>query len=247
MNLVFIVSEKPSDQEPRVNTFNQLSSISVTNLTSTAAVLEDVDSEQLGDLGFFIDSTPASVSVDEIPEIEPPQTTINHQQKMSSYQQKKKKILQDDSVYIESDEEDLLLDDGASVSSSEDIEMLQALSHWGKSDIMQFDQPVKRTTDEDDYAMLESATLNDICDSDDEGIDDEDDTILLDPSLNFDELEHVPESMKNSYRGIIQQEKSRLKRQAKNQRKMNQRLKNMERNQKITEKSHLKKRNILDQ
>jgi hypothetical protein len=199
-------------------------------------------------LGFFIDSAPTPVTVNEILEVEPGQNNTVHQEKTSSsYQQKKKKVLQDDSVYIESDEEDILLDDGLSVSSSEDIEMLQALSHWGKSDIMQFDQPVKRTTDEDDYAMLKSATLDDICDSDEEEIDDEGDNILLDPSLDFDELEHVPESMKNSYRGIIQQEKSRLKRQLKNQRKMNQRQKNIQRNQKSTEKDHLKKSNILDQ
>lgn len=242
------MSGKTSDQQPRLATFNQLSSVSVTDLTANTAVLEDIDVEEVGDLGFFIDSEPASVTVNETLALEMPElSNVNQPEKAAStYEQKKKKVLQDDSVYIGSDEEDDLLDDGISISSSEDIEMLQALSHWGNSDIMQFNQPVKSTTDGDDYAMLRSATLDDICDSDVE-INDEEDNILLDPSLDFDDLEHVPESMKNSYRGIIEQEKSRLKRQVKNQRKQKQRPKNIEINQKNSGKNRSQKSNILDQ
>lgn len=168
---------------------------------------------------------------------------------MSNYQQKKQKIIQDDSIYLDSDDDDDLFmnDDVSSISSSEDIEMLQALSHWGKKDILQFNEPTQRhkmTSDDEDYAILEGATMSDICESDDDFSldDDEKDNILYDePGMDFDLLENVPESLKNSYRGIMQQEKSRLKKQAKTQRNFNLRKKEKK------ELPRQNKNNMLDQ
>lgn len=168
---------------------------------------------------------------------------------LSNYQQKKQRIIQDDSIYLGSDDDDNMFmdnDDVSSVSSSEDIDMLHALSHWGKNDILQFNEPTKShkmTSDDEDYAMLEGATMGDICESDEEFSleDDEEDNILLEPGMDFDLLENVPESLKNSYRGIMQQEKSRLKKQAKTQRKFNLRKKEKK------ETPRQDKNNMLDQ
>lgn len=168
---------------------------------------------------------------------------------LSNYQQKKQRIIQDDSIYLGSDDDDNMFmdnDDVSSVSSSEDIDMLHALSHWGKNDILQFNEPTKShkmTSDDEDYAMLEGATMGDICESDEDFSleDDEEDNILLEPGMDFDLLENVPESLKNSYRGIMQQEKSRLKKQAKTQRKFNLRKKEKK------ETPRQDKNNMLDQ
>ncbi|KAG2233933.1 hypothetical protein INT48_009746 [Thamnidium elegans] len=234
---VYIVSsDSILDQKPQLATFDQLSKVSLSQLTSTE--LPDLEPEE--DLGFFFDSTPA-------PNVVSPQATLpmlKQRPVLSNYERKKQKVLQDDSIRIDSEDDD---DDLSSVSSSEDISMLEALSHWGNNDILQFEEPVKRghKDNEDfyDYAMLEDATLDDICDSDQEfGLDqDEEDNILLESGMSFDLLENVPDSLKNSYKSMMQQEKNRVKKQAKKQSNLKQRMQSMQ-----TEKFKGKKKNLLD-
>lgn len=225
------------DQKPQLATFDQLSKVSLSQLTSTE--LPDLEQE---DLGFFFDSTPA-------PNVISPQTplpVLKQTPILSNYERKKQKVLQDDSIHIDSEDDDA--DDVSSISSSEDISMLQALSHWGKNDILQFEEPVKHNPKENedfyDYAMLEDATLDDICDSDEEfGLnEEEEDNILLESGMSFDLLENVPDSLKNSYKSIMQQEKNRVKKQAKKQRNLKQRVQSMQ-----SDVSKSKKKNLLDQ
>ncbi|KAI7867471.1 uncharacterized protein EV154DRAFT_571635 [Mucor mucedo] len=227
------------DEKRHLATFNQLSTVSVTSIT--AAPVDVLEQEET--LDFFFDSTPAETAIE--PGISLP--VLEDKPTLSNYERKKQKIIQDDSIYLDSDDDDMFLnDDVSSISSSEDVEMLQALSHWGKKDILQFSEPTrghKMTSDDEDYAILEGATMGDICESDEDFSldDDEEDNILHEPGMDFDLLENVPESLKNSYRGIMQQEKSRLKKQAKAQRNFNSRKK---------EKKELPKQNkdnMLDQ
>ncbi|GAA5804885.1 hypothetical protein HPULCUR_010394 [Helicostylum pulchrum] len=235
---VYIVSsDSILDQKPQLATFDQLSKVSLSQLTS--AELPDLEPEE--ELGFFFDSTPAPNVVSP----QAPLPVLKQTPVLSNYERKKQKVLQDDSIRIDSEDDD---DDLSSVSSSEDISMLEALSHWGKNDILQFEEPVKRghKDNEDfyDYAMLEDATLDDICDSDQEfGLDqEEEDNILLESGMSFDLLENVPDSLKNSYKSMMHQEKNRVKKQAKKQSNLKQRMQSMQ-----TEKSKGKKKNLLDQ
>lgn len=247
------------------------------------------DADNGGDLGFFFDSTPSeaptipssssksttkSAISDSTPfeyDLPPPvkkkpaitktetfkyyQKTETKESALAKYQKQKKKIIQDDSVYISSDD-----DDDDDISDSEDISMLQALSHWGNNDMQLFEgTPTKNnkmTSDDEDYAMLERTALDDIfISSDDEEEErgfrldeDEQDNILMESDLTFDALDNVPESLKNSYRGMIAQEKSRVKRQTKNHLLFNERRKKLMTNKAPpSSSSRQNKNNLLDQ
>ncbi|KAI8098388.1 uncharacterized protein B0P05DRAFT_521750 [Gilbertella persicaria] len=138
------------------------------------------------DVGFFIDTTPTKPK-------------------------RSKKILKDDSIYIESDDDD---DDGISISSSEDIDILQALSHWGSNTDLQFDQSVKvkGRSDRDDIALLQNTFMEDICESSEEQ--EEKDIDMIE-----DDIDNVPDSLKHSYRIMVKQEISEWKRQHTQRRK----------------------------
>ncbi|CAO3677136.1 unnamed protein product [Rhizopus microsporus] len=109
--------------------------------------------------------------------------------------------LLDESIYLGSSDDD---DDHISISSSEDIEILSALSHWAEIDMRQ----KERSEDEiEDIDMLNAVLFEDVCtnqvESDDEDIDlDEDDV--------FD-LDQVPDALRASYMRMIHQELKKTK------------------------------------
>ena len=222
-----IVSSGPiSERKPRLATFSQLSSSSL--VTSTTSQVLEADADQ--DLGFFFDSTPTTIdslptkpkiAITEIPTIS-----------KSSYERKKQNIIQDDDIYISSDD-DRIDDDQDSISSSEDMEMLQALSHWGKNDIMQFDEPASRQRDSHDdmYHVLNGISLDDITIMSDESEEEELEDDFSEEELSFDSLENVPESLKKNYRGVIREEKKRIKKKAASNQRLKERLKQSTKNQ----------------
>lgn len=240
LHVVYIVSTGSIlDEKPRLARFDQLSKVSVSELMTTSkASLEEPEE----DLGFFFDSEPAPNTI--VPSTLPVLKQTNYEQKkQTNYEQKKQKVLQDDSVYIETD------DDLASISSSEDISMLDALSHWAGNDILQFEEdPVKPLDHEDfyDYAMLEDIELDDIREENNHPEfgwsleEDEEDSILSETGLSFDLLENVPDSLKNSYKSMTIREKKRVKKQAKKQFDLKERSQ-------IRSSQHGKNNNLLDQ
>jgi hypothetical protein len=231
---------------------------------------KETEEEEEEEVGFFMDSTPSSTVAEErafsyqLPPTIPQQPTINYadsltyqlpmpqqtkKQQQTVYQQQKQKIIQDDSVYISDGD-----DDNISISSSEDISMLQALSHWNDNNAILFeDTPTKSnkiTSDDEDYALLDGTALDDICITSDEELDEDEqeDSILWDDNelLDLNQFDQLPEFMRNSYRGIVAQAKSKIKKQAKNQRKSTERRKKMNKLSK-SEKPRQDKNSLLDQ
>ena len=139
---VFIVSQ----DQPRAKTFNQLSQLSVFDLVQPNPT-PDIE----GDLGFFIDTTPT------LPPKKKHRKEIAESPDRPAKKKHERKILKDESIFIEDD-------DDISISSSEDIDVLHALSHWGSQTDLQFDQPVRvhRRSDHDDFALLEATFYQDI-------------------------------------------------------------------------------------
>lgn len=237
--------------------FDQLSRISMTHLTNSKLDTEELD-ESIGELGFFFDSTPSiPVENQSRSKMKPKSNTsavvsrTPNNSALTNYQKKKSKIIQDDTIYIDSDDDQ---DDMSSISSSEDVSMLDALAHWGNNAMFEEEPAGHRyhSDAEEDYAMLMGTTLNDICDSD------QDESIVLDSdeeqnpngSFGWDLSEdiHVPENLKHSYRGLVAEERSRIKRQVKqqNKKKRTERfVESIKRDNKGATKSE--KRNIFDQ
>lgn len=237
--------------------FDQLSRISMTHLTNSKLDTEELD-ESTEELGFFFDSTPSKpVENQSRLKIKPKSTTpavvsrSPNNNALTNYQKKKSKIIQDDTIYIDSDDDQ---DDMSSISSSEDVSMLDALAHWGDNTMFQEEPAGHRyhSDAEEDYAMLMGTTLNDICDSD------QDESITLDsdeeqnPNASFgwdlSEEVHVPEHLKHSYRGLVAEERSRIKKQVKqqNKKKRTERfVESVKRDNKGATKSG--KKNIFDQ
>ncbi|KAG2209046.1 hypothetical protein INT46_008447 [Mucor plumbeus] len=238
--------------------FNQLSRISMTHLTNSKLDTEELD-ESTEELGFFFDSMP-SIPVENQSRLKiKPKSNIPavvsrspNNNALTNYQKKKSKIIQDDTIYIDSDDDQ---DDMSSISSSEDVSMLDALAHWGDNAMFQEEPAGHRyhSDAEEDYAILMGTTLNDICDSD------QDKSIVLDsdeeqnPNTSFgwdlSEDIHVPENLKHSYRGLVAEERSRIKKQIKQQYKKKRTEKIVESIKKDNNKGATKsgKKNIFDQ
>lgn len=127
-------------------------------------------------------------------------------------------------MYIESDDDDKM-DDISSISSSEDIEILSSLSHWGARDIMHADVPSVKSM-HDDYASLSMTYLDEICYSDEETKEseeeEEEEVIAFDDSdLDLELIENVPDSLKHSYRAMMREEKMLFETQTKRYHKLN--------------------------
>lgn len=213
------------DDQPASLSFNQLSSTSfVTDTTASVSSLLDLEE----DTGFFFDSTPSDIlTTEQVPEISSPIS------RGKNHQRKKQRIIQDESVYIESDnEDDALEDDRLSISSSEDIEILSSLSHWGSRDIMHADVPSVKSM-HDDYALLSMTYLDEICYSDEETEEEEEEEEVIafdEIGLDLESIENVPDSLKNSYRAMMREEQRLFETQTKRYHNMNKKRKTVEKN-----------------
>jgi hypothetical protein len=164
--------------------FQHLSTVSLSSMVGSASP-DGSDSEEVG---FFLDSEPGPA-----PALAPaPARKLPADNKYSKqYQKHYKRIIQDDSVYIDKD------DDQSSISSSDDLEGLEALSHWAKQDIMTLNQKAVNKEMED-YEMLDQTTFDDIFESSSEEEEEQEemeDENFLDASMMS---QYVPEFMKNS-------------------------------------------------
>lgn len=198
------------DDQPASVAFSQLSSTSFVTDTTTSVSNFEVEE----DTGFFFDSAPSQVlATEQVPEI-----TLS---RPNNHQRKKQKIIQDESVYIESDDDDKM-DDISSISSSEDIEILSSLSHWGARDIMHADVPSVKSM-HDDYASLSMTYLDEICYSDEETEESEEEEVIAfdDSDLDLESIENVPDSLKHSYRAMLREEKLLFETQTKRYHKLN--------------------------
>lgn len=211
------------DDQPASVSFSQLSSTAfITDTTASVSNLLELEEEG----GFFFDSTPSDVlATEQVPEISPSVNSSNN------YQRKKQRIIQDESVYIESShEDDTPDDDHLSISSSEDIEILSSLSHWGSRDIMHADVPSVKSM-HDDYALLSMTYLDEICYSDEEpeeeDSEEEDDEVIAfdDIGLDLESIENVPDNLKNSYRAMMREEQMLFETQTKRYHNMNKKKK----------------------
>ncbi|KAI8987574.1 hypothetical protein BDF20DRAFT_850981 [Mycotypha africana] len=220
--LVCIVSNDCLSTPPTKSPFSQ--HIPITSITPPSFVEEQSTSpkedEREDTVSFFLDASPLS----------PPQ--LKRQREPSSsltpFEKHKAKLIKDDSIYVEdiagvvgNEEEDMY-----SVSSSEDISLLTALSHWGESDNTQFaamtttgaSSVFSEKLDEEtmmmDYAELSRLSLLDIYDSDTTSSSDlEQEDIFSDVELGWEGLDDIPEPLKHSYRGLLETEKKRFKHQ----------------------------------
>lgn len=197
--IVLIVNNDKKELLPEKPRFNQLSTLSVSQLVQFSQDQQD----QGEDLGFFFDSTPATETVSK-----------EQNKKKNKKKEHKEKIIQDDSVFIAlTDDEDDEDDDHLSISSSEDIEIIKSLAHWSKQDdlnqleIDSFKKRRRRSLDAMDYHLLESMCIGDIVEEKKEASDDD---LLLTEDIDFEEeLHNVPTSLIQSYKGLIREEKSR--------------------------------------
>ncbi|CAO3624367.1 unnamed protein product [Mucor fragilis] len=212
---VFIVNGA-ADTPNQPSTFDQLSRISMTHLTRS-----NVDSEELGesteDLGFFFDSTPQPISNHTKPSLAHIKQAPSANRlceldtkATDNYQRKKRKVIQDDSIYIDSEDDQ---DDALSISSSEDVSMLDALAHWGTSSAMFQEEPAGHrfhSDDEEDYAILKNTPISDIFDSDQDIIttldSDEEQAAADSFTWELDDSANVPDHMKHSYRAVLKEE-----------------------------------------
>ncbi|KAL7332712.1 hypothetical protein PS15p_201725 [Mucor circinelloides] len=196
----------------------------MTHLTGSSVEARQLD-ESTGDLGFFFDSTPqpqsnyANPTSLQIGSTTSPIEMHESDTKTSSrYQKKKRKIIQDESIHIDSEDDN---DDALSISSSEDVSMLDALAHWGSSAMFQEEPAGHRyhSDDEEDYAILKNTPLCDIFDSDQDVITTLDSDEEQAPSDMFkwelDDHLDVPEHMRHNYRGLLKEERGQLKKQKK--------------------------------
>ncbi|KAF1798468.1 G-patch domain-containing protein [Mucor lusitanicus] len=252
LDLVFIVNNAV-DTPSQPSTFDQLSRISMTHLTRSKVESEELD-QTTEDLGFFFDSTPQPVSNPVKPHVsrirKKRSATKLHESdtkaSSSNYQAKKRKVILDDSIHIDSEDD---LDDVSSISSSEDISMLDALAHWGSSNAMFEEEPAGHrfhSDDEEDYAILKNTPISDIFDSDQDIITTLDsDEEEQEASANafdwqMDDSVNVPDHMKHSYRAILEEE--RRAGQPKKQKKP----KNKASRIRAAAKGNLKKENLID-
>lgn len=190
-----------------------------------------LDLEDTESLGFFIDSNITSSSTDikpiyynDTPAIK---STDNKPTNKASKKDKKRKIIKDESIYLGSSDDD---DDHVSISSSEDIEILSALSHWAEVDMRQ----KERSEDEiEDIDMLKAVLFEDVCtnqvESDDEDID-------LDEDNVFD-LDQVPDALRASYMRMIHQERNEIKKE----------YERAKRQQQQSRRPKMKKQSFIDQ
>ncbi|ORE05707.1 hypothetical protein BCV72DRAFT_263152 [Rhizopus microsporus var. microsporus] len=201
---VFIVSDEPKLCSSATVTREQLMTATYSQCVTANPTLDLGDTESLG---FFIDSNITSSSTDIKPiyydDTPAVKSTGNKPTNKASKKDKKRKIIKDESIYLGSSDDD---DDHISISSSEDIEILSALSHWAEVDMRQ----KERSEDEiEDIDMLKAVLFEDVCtnqvESDDEDIDlDEDDV--------FD-LDQVPDALRASYMKMIHQERNEIKKE----------------------------------
>ncbi|GAN05174.1 hypothetical protein MAM1_0084d04643 [Mucor ambiguus] len=227
---VFIVNNAV-DTPNQPSKFDQLSRISMTHLTGS-----NVDLEELGqpteDLGFFFDSTPQPVSNHTEPNSSHftrmrSATTLHESDTKapsSNYERKKRRIILDDSIHIDSEDDQ---DDTLSISSSEDVSMLDALAHWGSSSAMFQEEPAGHrfhSDDEEDYAILKNTPISDIFDSDQDIFttldSDEEQATANTFSWQMDDSVNVPDHMKHSYQAVLKEEqRGQLKKQRKHKNK----------------------------
>lgn len=228
--IVFIINNAV-DTPNQPSTFDQLSRISMTHLTRSNVDSEELD-ESIEDLGFFFDSTPQPVSNHIIPSLSHIKQAASASKLRESdtskatdnYQRKKRKIIQDDSIYIDSEDDQ---DDGLSISSSEDVSMLDALAHWGTSNSMFEEEPAGHrfhSDDDEDYAVLKNTPISDIFDSDQDIItvlDSDEEQAANTFKWQLDDSVNVPDHMKHSYRAVLKEEqRGQLKKQKKPKYKM---------------------------
>lgn len=121
------------------------------------------------DAGFFIDSTPSDcISIDQgdtefymdsAPSLMYAQESQQRkeQNEDEKIKRQKKRIIKDDSIYISSDDDDVI-----SISSSEDIEMLGALSHWANSNIEEVGYNKRKQDPVIDVDMLKKVLYEDV-------------------------------------------------------------------------------------
>ncbi|CAO3660986.1 unnamed protein product [Rhizopus stolonifer] len=177
------------------------------------------------DLGFFIDSAPSGsmgpssyqMPVYNAPASGTPANISKPSTKTDRYKKQKKKIIQDEDVYISEDSEDEI--DRRSVSSSEDIDLLKSLSHWGANDSQHFtndylenQEPGELTLPEPDdeadkIALLFLVQFEDVC-ADPLKMNEKD----MDMSVDID-IDSVPKHLRNAYFGLMDQEKRNLKKE----------------------------------
>lgn len=250
---VFIVGNTEETPKPP-DSFEKLSRISMTHLTSNKLDVQELNDSTEG-LGFFFDSEPSQAAVEERAIAAKGSSAIalhnTNTSASENYRKKKKKIIQDDSIYIDSEDDE---DDAFSISSSEDISMLNALAHWGSDTMFHEESAGHRyhSDDEEDYAMLMATSMDDICDSDHDTINVLDSDEEQEPENSFDwgfsEIMNVPDNLKHRYQGLISEEKDRMKKQLKQlhkKRKTNKVIESMERDNNRSRKPG--KKNIFDQ
>ncbi|KAL9558735.1 hypothetical protein MBANPS3_000782 [Mucor bainieri] len=214
---VFIVNNAV-DLPNQPSTFDQLSRISMTHLTRSNMDSEELD-QSSENLGFFFDSTPQPVSnhiksaSSHIVQMKSASQLheLDTEAPSSNYQRKKRRIIQDDSVHIDSEDDQ---DDASSISSSEDISMLDALAHWGSSSAMFQEEPAGHrfhSDDEEDYAILKNTPISDIFDSDQDIFttldSDEEQEAENAFDWSIDDIVNVPDHMKHSYQAVLQEER----------------------------------------
>lgn len=177
------------------------------------------------DLGFFIDSAPSGSTdppsyqspVSKAPASDRSAYISKPSTKTDRYKKQKKKIIQDEDVYISEDNEDEI--DRGSVSSSENIDLLKSLSHWGANDSQHFtnDYLVNQESSEltlpepddeaDKIALLDSIQFEEVC-ADPLKMNEKD----MDMSVDMD-ANSVPRRWRDAYIGLMDQEKRDLKKE----------------------------------
>ncbi|CEP09694.1 hypothetical protein [Parasitella parasitica] len=214
---VFVVDSVTVRSPQKLSSFDQLGRISMTQLTNSIPDTETLD-DSTEELGFFFDSTPPQ-PVESQTALKAKSNTLQARASNSSYKEKRSKIIQDDSVYIDSEDDGI---DTDSISSSENVDILNALAHWNRNEILQVESAGQQhlCDEDDDYAMLMSTSVSDICGPDHDVIEmlSSDEYPMPFKSPKNQEM-YVPDSMKHSYRGLLEEDRSRLKKQAKLQRK----------------------------
>ncbi|KAG1219517.1 hypothetical protein G6F62_010259 [Rhizopus arrhizus] len=170
------------------------------------------------DAGFFIDSTPSDcISIDQgdtefymdsAPSLMYAQESQQRkeQNEDEKIKRQKKRIIKDDSIYISSDDDDDII----SISSSEDIEMLGALSHWANSNIEEVRYNKRKQDPVIDVDMLKKVLYEDVCSNKQE----EDDTSEDEPleALKFD-INQVPQGLRNGYSLMAYEEEKALRKE----------------------------------
>lgn len=159
----------------------------------------DYISIEQGDTEFYMDSAPSLVYAQESEQ----RKERNEDEKIK---RQKKRIIKDDSIYISSDDDD----DVISISSSEDIEMLGALSHWANSNIEEVGYNKRKQDPVIDVDMLKKVLYEDVFSNKQE----EDDTSEDESweALKID-INQVPQGLRNGYSLMAYEEEKALRKE----------------------------------